>query len=513
MTTLIPNADEGAGSDDLGGLVDLAGGGAAATCVETNCAVVFLVGELAVKLKKPVDVGFGDFTTPAARRRACQREVELNRRLAPDVYLGVLDVRGPDGNCWESLVAMRRMPAETRLSTLVTGGGSARAPVRALARRLAGFHSAARSSAEITAAGGRDALRQRWEANLAAIRPLGGPVLDVRELAELARLASRYLAGREPLFAARMAAGLIRDGHGDLTAEDVFCLPDGPRVLDCLEFDDRLRFLDGLDDVASLALDLERLGAGELARGLLDDYHQFTGTRRVVSLEHHYLAYRAVVRAMVEGVRYRQGVEGTAEAIRSLAGRALVHLRRGATRLVLLGGSPGTGKSTLAGALADRLGWVLLGSDRVRGELVGQSAEDGAGAALRSARYRPEWTERTYTELLARSGELLALGESVVLDATWGSARQRSRARAVAERTSADLVELRCWAPPHMVAARLRARAGTGDPSDADELIAAALDRAADPWPEAIAVNTAGSPADALGRALAAVRAGAASPT
>ena len=481
-------------------------GGPPAACVETHSAVVFLVGDYAIKVKKPVNLGFLDFTTTAVRRWACQREVELNRRLAPDVYLGVLDVTRPGGECSEPLVAMRRMPAATRLSTLVTAGAPVREPVRALARQLAAFHARARGSAEISAAGSRDALRRRWVENLAAIRPLGGPVLDARLVAEVEQLALRYLAGREPLFNARMAAGLIRDRHGDLTAEDVFCLPDGPRALDCLEFDDRLRFVDGIDDAAFLAMDLERLGAGELADAFLDDYLEFAGTPRVVSLEHHYIAYRAIVQVKVMEIRYQQRDQAAAVAVQALAGLALAHLRRGAARLVLLGGAPGTGKSTLAGAVADRLGWVLLSSDRVRKELAGKPVEQPVAAGLWQGLYSPEWTDETYAELMGRTSSLLGLGESVVLDATWGSARHRSLARNVAERTSAEVVELRCYAPPRVVAARLRARA-VGDPSDADRVVAAALARNADPWPEATAVNTAGSPADALGRALTTLRA------
>ena len=126
-------------------------------------------------------------------------------------------------------------------------------------------------------------------------------MLDPERAAEVERLALRYLAGRETLFAGRIAAGLIRDGHGDLLADDVFVLPDGPRALDCLEFDDRLRYVDGLDDAAFLAMDLERLGAAELGRAFLDWYVEFAGAQRVPSLEHHYIAYRAFVRAKDSG--------------------------------------------------------------------------------------------------------------------------------------------------------------------------------------------------------------------
>ena len=148
---------------------------------ETHCAVVFFVGDRAYKLKKPVDLGFLDFRSLRSRREACLREVELNRRLAADVYLGVAEVRGPDGAVCDYLVVMRRMPSATRLSTLVQAGTDVTAPVRALARQLAAFHSTARHDARTAAEGTRDAVRARWQASFDQTRPHRGAVLDAAQ--------------------------------------------------------------------------------------------------------------------------------------------------------------------------------------------------------------------------------------------------------------------------------------------------------------------------------------------
>jgi uncharacterized protein len=479
-------------------------GSEAAAVAETHCAVVFFVGDRAYKLKKPVDLGFLDFRALPARRQACERELRLNRRLAPDVYLGLAWLlvqpspsAGPaptltdaDRAGAEPLVVMRRMPEGARLSTLVRAGVDVRGPLRRLARQLAAFHAVARAGPEVAAEGTRDALRGRWRDNIEATRPYRGTVLDEAEAEDVERLAFRYLAGREPLFAARIAAGLIRDGHGDLIADDIFCLPDGPRALDCLEFDDRLRYVDGLDDAAFLAMDLERLGAAELARSFLDWYVEFAGTPRVTSLEHHYVAYRAFVRAKIGCLRAAQGDASGASDARLHTTVAARHLRSGAVRLVLVGGLPGTGKTTVAGGLADRLGAVLLGSDRVRKELAGLGPTQPAAAPYRSGLYAPAWTAATYAALLERAGVLLGRGESVVLDASWADPDRRAEAAALAAAATADLVELRCVAPAAVAAARLRERAGTGQPSDADCAVAAAMAADFAAWPGAAVLDT-----------------------
>ncbi|MET9394836.1 AAA family ATPase [Streptomyces sp. NPDC006624] len=471
---------------------------------ETHTAIVFFAGDRACKMKKPVDLGFLDYTTVTARRAACEREVALNRRFAPDVYLGLGELRTPGAQAPEPLVVMRRMPAERRLSRLVREGAAVDDVLRAVARQLAAWHARAPRSRDVAEQGTRDALSSRWEASFAQVRALGDDGVVPDGVAEAERLVRRYLAGRKRLFDSRIEQGRVVDGHGDLLAEDVFCLDDGPRVLDCLEFDDRLRHLDGLDDAAFLAMDLEQLGAPREAAYFLARYGEFAGDPAPPSLWHHYVAYRAFVRAKVSMIQARQGAPGAEAAARRLVPAALSHLRASAVGLTLVGGLPGSGKSTLSGALADRLGVTLLSSDRLRKELAGIPAEQPAAAGYGEGLYTPEWTARTYAALLDRASALLSCGESVVVDATWLDAARREAALRVAERTSSDLVTLHCHVPGDVSAARLTARAP--GPSDAGPGIAAAMAGAERPWPEAVAVDTSGTLESAVARALAAVR-------
>jgi aminoglycoside phosphotransferase family enzyme/predicted kinase len=465
-----------------------------ADVAETHSAVVYFAGERAYKLKKPVNLGFLDFTTSEARVAACVSETELNQRYAPDVYLGVAEVRDPDGRLCDHLVVMRRMPAGRRLSALVRADVPVAEPLRQVARILAAQHACAPRSPQIDEQGTRDALRGRWDDNIEQAMSVRGRMLDAETITETGRLARQFLAGREPLFASRIRGGHIVDGHGDLLADDIFCLDDGPRILDCLDFDDRLRWLDGLDDAAFLAMDLERLDAAELARRFVHWYAEYSGDPAPASLRHHYVAYRAFVRAKVACLRPGQGDPPVGGEARWLADIALRHLRAGAVTLVLVGGLPGTGKSALAAAVADRLGCVVLNSDRIRKELAGLPPQRGAAVPYGTGIYTPAWTERCYAELLHRARALLASGESVIADASWLSAQHRAAAAALAGDVSAELVQLRCTASEDLARQRMRDRRHGVSVADAEVARRMAADMA--PWPEATTIDTEGGGAD-----------------
>jgi hypothetical protein len=376
--------------------------------------------------------------------------------------------------------------------------------LRHLARMLAAFHATARRGPEISAEGTRDALAGRWNASFDQLHPFHGGVLDTGVATRIERLTHDFLAGREPLFDDRIATGHIVDGHADLLTDDIFCLEDGPRVLDCLEFDDRLRYIDVLDDAAFLAMDVEHLGAVASARTFLDQYAEFSGDAAPAALRHHYIAYRAFVRAKVACLRHQQGEPSAAADVTHYADLTAQHLSAGAVRLILVGGMPGTGKTTLAGRLADRLGAVHLSSDRIRKELAGIDPGRSAAIDYRHGIYTAEWTDRTYRELLHRAGRLLERGETVVLDASWSRESPRRAAHRLAADAHVPLVELRCAAAAATVAARLRGRAAAGSSvSDADQVIADALAADADSWPEAHTIATDDVPEHVVRDALA----------
>ena len=419
------------------------------------------------------------------------------------MYLGVADVLDASGEPCEHLVVMRRMPADRRLSTLVLEGAQVQEPLDDLAGMIARFHATAERSPEADRAAGRDALAGRWAANTSGLEPFAERFVDAAAIEAVDVLARRYLAGREPLLATRVAAGRARDGHGDLLADDIFLLDDGPRVLDCLEFDDALRLDDVLADVAFLAMDLERLGRSDLAERFLAAYQAASGDTWPASLAHHHVAYRAQVRSKVSAIRAEQGVRDAAEKAQALLRLALAHLQAGRVRLVLVGGLPGTGKSTVARGIGQVSGAVVLRSDVVRKELAGLAPEQPAGAAYEHGIYTPAATASVYQELVRRAEDALRRGEIVVLDASWSDEAVRADARRVADETSSDVIELRCVAPVDVTAARMAARAAAGgDASDADAAIATAMAATADPWPTSVALDTVADPEDVLQEAV-----------
>lgn len=461
--------------------------GAQATRVtETHSAVVVLVGDRAYKWKKPVDLGFLDFRDLEQRAVACRRELELNRRLAPDVYLDVATVTAQDGTPVEHLLVMRRLPDDRRLASLVQQGGDADGCLREVARAVTSLHARTVTAAAADAAS-VDALRANWEDNLTVLRKKGAAHLDGEEVERAAALSSGYLDGRGPLFAER--AELACDGHGDLLADDIFCLDDGPRIIDCLDFSEQYRLGDPLLDAAFLVMDLARLDRADLGERFLAWYGEFSGQPFPRTLAHHYVAYRAHVRAKVAVLRAEQGDEQAPAQARQLHALCCERLVAGQVPLVFVGGLPGTGKSTVASGLADAFGWALLSSDELRKERLGLDRGRSAPADA----YTWEARSAVYRALLDRADTLLARGEPVVLDASWVEEDWREAAAATARAAAAPCVAIRCDAPTAVARERLerRARKGTSA-SDATPAVLDDLARRMGPWPLAQDLDTHG---------------------
>jgi uncharacterized protein len=480
-----------------------------AAVIETHISVLFFLGDRVYKVRKPVRTPFLDFSTRELRLADCRREVQLNRRLAPDVYLGVHDVIDEAGAAVDHLVVMRRLPVERRLATMVADPDFDDSHLTAVARQVAAFHSRASRAPAIDLAGSVEHLTMLWSTNLDEIAVFAGQLVDGDLLSRIRRQALDYLDGRQGLLAQRVAQGRIVDGHGDLLAEDIFCLDDGPRILDCVEFDPRFRWGDVLYDTTFLAMDLEHLGRADLARRFLAAYREFAAENHPDSLEHWYIAYRALVRAKIACLRADGGEAGAAQEARAFLSQAGRHLDEAEVHLVVIGGLPGTGKTTLARGLADRLGWAVLRSDEVRKELAGLDHAQPAGAAPFEGIYAPATTAEAYRELLHRAALALGQGDSVVLDATWLDPEQRDAARAAARAAHARIHELRCDLSIDHAAARLVARASAGgDASDATPEVLARLAShvARAPWSEALPIDTSHEPADVVDHAVGLVR-------
>lgn len=446
------------------------------------------------KLLKPVRMSFLDHADRDSRLAAARRELELNRRIAPDVYLGLGDLH-EHGELVDHVLIMRRMPAERRLSSLVATAGFA-ACVRAVAKTIASFHAArdpVRDAPMATAA----AVRDLWSDNFATIEAHVPMVASATQFDRARELVSAFLHANTELFDRRIHDGFVVDGHGDLIADDIFCLDDGPRILDCLAFRDDFRVSDVLADIGFLVMDLHRLAGSETARRLMRWYQQFSYEHHPASLAHHYVAYRAHVRTKVACLTHEAGGEGQLELARTYHDLALHHLERAQLTLVLVGGAPGVGKSTVTEHLGDEFGATLLSSDEIRKDIAGLAHTDHAFADLEQGIYAPEMTTKAYKELLREADAVLRAGESAILDASWGRETHRVAARELAVQRGIRLLEIECHADVSVAKERIRARLAQDQVvSDATEHLAETLAVRRDPWPEAHPLSTAG-PLDA----------------
>jgi aminoglycoside phosphotransferase family enzyme/predicted kinase len=440
---------------------------------ETHTGVVILLGEKAYKVKKPVTTDFLDFSTRESRKHACEREVVLNRRLAPHSYFGVAEYSGPVGEPSEPVIEMRRYPDAARLTSLVEAGEPVLQHLCVIAEMLAQFHRGAERGPAIDAEGTPEAISARWHQNLAAMEQHGTDIIERSSVAQLRRLVDQYIAGHTDLFDKRVAQGRIIDGHGDLLADDIFCVPEGPALLDCLEFDDQLRYVDGIDDAAFLAMDLDFLGRRDLGDAFVDEYRRRADDPAPTSLTHFYVAYRAVVRAKVDCIRVGQGHQDARAHARRHIDVALKCLRTATMRLILVGGGPGTGKTSLSKGLSEKVDAQVISTDDTRRQLQEAGCLSGVVGELDKGLYSRENVTKVYDEVLRQAELLLRRGTSVILDGTWRDQRQRERARKLAAEIAVPLVELTCTLPLEVAAARIEDRAESS--SDATPQIAAAL--------------------------------------
>ena len=442
--------------------------------VHTHASVVFLAGGMVWKIKKPVNFGFLDFTTLEKRRENCLREVELNRRLAPRVYLGVdtvfrgaaggFSLSGP-GEVVEYAVRMKRLDEDRMFASLLSRGLLTPGHVERLARVLADFHARAATGGEIDAAGSLECVEKNHEEDFAQVEGYAGRVLGREQLALLIAFADWFMLRRRRLFDRRVAEGRIRDCHGDLHLAHVCEDEGGIVVFDCIEFNKRFRYSDVAAEVAFFAMDLEANGAWDLSRAFTNAYAAASGDRRMRLLLDFYKCYRATVRGKVNAMAADEADVPEGERARA-AERAAAYFDLAARyasatvrpRLVVLSGLSGTGKSTLAGHLAHFLGAEILRTDVIRKSLFGIPLTQRVPEALGSGVYGPEATERTYGEMFRQAKALLLQRKSVILDACFLLRREREQAAGVAQKARGGFFAVECAAPEEEVRRRLEGR-------------------------------------------------------
>jgi aminoglycoside phosphotransferase family enzyme/predicted kinase len=448
--------------------------------VGTHISWVFLTDREAWKVKRPVDLGFLDFSSKEARERACRAEVRINRRLAPDVYRGVVPVRrGPGGATLvgrgpvvDHAVRMRRVPDQRSAAALLDAGSLSHEFLEGLAARLAAFHASCRETPEY---GRPEAVARNVRENFAQTAPFVGRFLGPRTFRRVRDRQEAFLARSRGTLLGRVAGRRIREGHGDLRLEHVYFEEGrpGPTVIDAIEFNERFRCGDAASDIAFLAMELEARDRPSLAGRFTGACAEASGDFDLYRVLDFYLSYRAWVRGKVAcfvaadpstppGKARRKGRE--ARALFALADRFLSPRPRPGP-VVAVGGVIGSGKSTVALALARCLGTPVVSSDATRKQLAGIAPTRRGPAAI----YAPGFTDRTMAEMLRRAALVADTGRGVVLDATFRSRDLRWRARETARLRGAPFlfVEARCGEAE--LRRRLRDRSTRASVSDAGE--------------------------------------------
>ena len=448
--------------------------------VETHVSYLFLTGSYVYKVKKPVDYGFLDFTSLEQRRHFCHQEVLLNRRLSPEVYVGVVEVRrdgdsyaveGP-GETVEYAVQMRQLPRAQAMSDLLRRRALKASQVRQVAERVHSFHQAAETGPHITALGGLETVRNNVLENFAQTERYIEQTVSRRDFRRTLAYSKAFLAEREGLFVRRSEEGRIRDGHGDLHSAQIF-LDDDIAVIDCIEFNERFRYGDVASDLAFLAMDLDYYRRDDLSRTLVDAYVEASGDRDLEEVLNFYKCYRAWVRGKVTSFRL-DDPSLSPQAKRSLADEARRYFRLASRYarpsgpvLLLTAGLVGTGKSSLARDLAGPLEAEQLASDVVRKEMAGIPVTERQYAPWGTGLYAEESIEHTYSELHRRAEASLQRGRAVVLDASYRKRSWREAALDIARRADVPALVLECVAPEEDVRARLERRLRRrGGPSD-----------------------------------------------
>lgn len=460
--------------------------------IETHISFVILTDAYAYKIKKSVDLGFLDFTTLAKRRFYCEEELRLNARLAPELYLEVVQIGGTadapkvggSGTAIEYAVKMREFPQQAQLDRALARGALSARHVDALAARIAAFHlDAPRASFEVDASradnharhGTSEAIGAAAAQNFEQMRAVEVPT-DCRSLIDGVEAWSREAHQRlKQVFRNRQRDGWVRECHGDLHLGNIVLLDDEPRAFDCIEFEPEFRWIDVISDVAFLVMDLHAADQTGFAARFLNAYLESTGDYGGLQVLRYYLVYRAMVRAKISLLRATQLAAGNAEARASQQqARRYLALAAGYARprgsfVAITHGFSGSGKTTLSQALLELSGAIRVRSDVERKRLHGLAPAQRGDGAIDEGLYGSAATDATYQRLRELAQIIVDAGYGVIIDATFLKRAQRDIFRALAKRAGIPFAIIDFVASECALRDRVAARSRQGDDaSDAD---------------------------------------------
>ncbi len=454
---------------------------------QTHMSYVFLAGEYVYKVKKALRFDFADCSTLDARYQLCCEEIRLNRRLAPETYLGVVSiVRGGrrfqisdqagsfDRGATEYAVKMRRLPEDRMFDRLVRIGEANATHIDKIVDKLVNFHRGV-SSAAGSRYGSPSEVQRLVLGNLEESKRFLSNTITEQQVDTISEYFNGFLAAHRELLDDRVREGHVREGHGDLRCEHI-CMTSGIQIFDCIEFSEGLRYGDVASEIAFLAMDLDSLGATGLADELVRVYTEETADSSLPLLINFYKCHRACVRAKVESLKSLEREvppvehELTKKFARDLFSLGFSYAARGRPALVIVCGLSGTGKSTVSRILQYRTGFEVLASDRVRKRITDTAENFDGKTAYGAGIYSPEVDRLTYDALMAQAEGHLQRGCGVIIDATFKKPADRRAALAIGSRGRVPVFFVETRSEHEEVLHRLRERSrDRRGPSDATD--------------------------------------------
>src|SRR5436190_847824 len=439
--------------------------------IQTHISWVFVTTPFVFKVKKAVNLGFLDFSTLEKRHHFCQRELELNRRLCPDVYLDVLPIYKTasnfsfktKGKIAEYCLKMKELPSGWFLRELLAERRVGESEINRIISRLRRFYGSQTPTREIEKWGRPEKLKISTDENFAQVEPFVGRKISAAAFAAIRRFTNEFYVRNEKLFRRRMQQHRIRDCHGDLHLDHIHLTPKATTIFDCIEFNDRFRFIDIANDVAFLAMDFDLEGRSDLGNLFLRNGAGEFHDSEMLKLSDFYKCYRALVRGKVESIQAISMKPAKAGKHAKAAARyfrlALRYAVSGSEPLLLaVIGRVGTGKSTVARALGNELNWPDFSSDQIRKTLDGVPLTRQTPSKKRAEVYSRQMTTRTYRELLARGVIAAKTQGGAIVDATFASAAKRELLRQKCEKAHLPFQAVELEVDPGEIERRLRAR-------------------------------------------------------
>jgi aminoglycoside phosphotransferase family enzyme/predicted kinase len=475
--------------------------------ITTHISRIFLAGDRAFKMKRSVRFPYVDFSTPELRLAACRREVELNSLTAPGLYLGVRRITRQavnklvfdgDGDLVDAVVEMVRFDQSKLLDRMAMAEALTPRLITEIARMIVRFHRGAPMLHTMSGSANISAVLDINEAGLAA-----GSIFAASETASFNAVFRATLARYAPLLDRREAAGKVRRCHGDLHLGNICMLDGEARLFDCIEFNDRIATVDVLYDLAFLLMDLWHRGFPELANLVANRYLDESDDEDGFVLLPFFMGVRAAVRAHVTAAQANNSsvdVERIATEARSYFDLARLLLQKHPARLIAIGGLSGSGKTTIAEALAAHVGAPpgarIVESDRVRKAMHGVAPE----TRLPEKAYRPEVSAKVYREMAWRAALILSQGGSVVADAVFDNAGNRELIEKAAREASVPFVGVWLRTDPSVLWQRVSARRESASDATIDILARQLLRKGGDVgW---VKLEAATEPAEIVARIL-----------